>query len=56
MWSQAEKIIAENDRLKARIEKADLEAITTRKKYEEQISALKLEAIDKERHLDVVRT
>ncbi|OQV24060.1 hypothetical protein BV898_02014 [Hypsibius exemplaris] len=52
MWSQAEKIIAENDRLKMRVEKADLEALTTRKKYEEQIAAIRTESMDKERTLD----
>ena len=55
MWSEAEKIIAENDRLKTRVEQADLDAVTTRKKYEDQIAALKLESIDKERQQDAVR-
>ena len=54
MWSQAEKIIAENDRLRGRIEKADTEAVAMRKKYEDQISTIKMESIDKERTNDAV--
>ncbi|GAV02496.1 hypothetical protein RvY_13055 [Ramazzottius varieornatus] len=52
MWSQAEKIIAENDRLRASVEKKDTELIEMRKKYEEQIASLQTGRMEKERQLD----
>ncbi|XP_055340478.1 uncharacterized protein LOC129589666 isoform X2 [Paramacrobiotus metropolitanus] len=52
MWSQAEKILQENDRLREKMDKAETEGIAMRKQYEEQIAHIKMEHMTRTQQLD----